>query len=243
MLGTTSVEALAADPWRLLRRVLDGPLHPGGADATRELLDRADVGPGTRLVDLGCGEGGAVALASDRGSMAVGLDREPAGVCGAGDGLPGMRGAIGTLPIRDDAVDVALAECVLCLADDLDRALAESRRILHDDGRLALSDIVVTGDLDAVPPSLQRAFCLTGPRDAAGLADRVTAAGYAVRETCDHHEDLLAMRDRLQSRVDYERLLGALGNGGDRLLSGVRAIETAVEDERIGYVSLVADAA
>jgi arsenite methyltransferase len=242
MLSTISIDALATNPWHVLRRVLDGPLHPGGHEATRELLDRAGVGPDTRLVDLGCGEGGAVALARERGAAAVGLDRDPDGGCATARGNPAIRGDLAALPICDGAVDVALAECVLCLADDHDRALAETRRILHDDGRLALSDVVVTGDLDDVPPPLKRTFCLTGFRDPAGLADRVAEAGFYVRETRAHHDDLLAMRDRVQSRVDYERLLPALGSRGEELLSGIRAIEAAVEDERIGYVSVLADA-
>lgn len=51
------------------------------------------------------------------------------------------------------------------------------------------------------------------------------------------------MRDRVRERVAYERLLGALGERGDRLLAGIRAIEAAVEADRIGYVSVVAEAA
>jgi hypothetical protein len=42
--------------------------------------------------------------------------------------------------------------------------------------------------------------------------------------------------------VDYERLLPALGEPGERLLRSIRAVEDAVETGRIGYVSLVAEA-
>jgi hypothetical protein len=71
----------------------------------------------------------------------------------------------------------------------------------------------------------------------------VSAAGFAVRELHDHREDLLATRDRMQERVDYESLLGVLGARGQRLLEGIEALEAAVEDGRVGYVSLVADRA
>jgi hypothetical protein len=42
--------------------------------------------------------------------------------------------------------------------------------------------------------------------------------------------------------VDYERLLGSMGDRGQRLLDGIDELERAVEDGRIGYVSIVATA-
>jgi cyclopropane fatty-acyl-phospholipid synthase-like methyltransferase len=60
------LDALASNPWGTLEAVPDGPLHPGGRAATERLLDRADVGPGSRLLDPGCGAGGAVAAARSR---------------------------------------------------------------------------------------------------------------------------------------------------------------------------------
>ena len=52
--------------------------------------------------------------------------------------------------------------------------------------------------------------------------------------------DLLAMRDELQSTVDYEGLLPALGEQGQQALAGIEELESAVEDGDVGYVSLVA---
>lgn len=57
----------------------------------------------------------------------------------------------------------------------------------------------------------------------------------------DHREDLLAMQERVQDRVDYEELLGLLGEQGQRLLEGIHEAEAAVEDGRIGYISVVAE--
>ncbi|PSP93754.1 hypothetical protein BRC91_09190 [Halobacteriales archaeon QS_4_62_28] len=73
------------------------------------------------------------------------------------------------LPVSDGAVDVVLAECVLCLADDLDAALAETDRVLAPDGRLALSDVVVEGDVPDLPDPIARALCLTGSRERRSL--------------------------------------------------------------------------
>lgn len=227
------LEFALENPWPVLETVLDGPLHPGGHEATAELLDRAAVTADTRVLDVGCGAGDALTLARERGATAVGLDRAP------GDTARSVRGDMSRLPIQSGSVDVVLAECVLCLAPSLPDALAEGRRVLADGGRLALSD-VVTDDLPDVPETMARALCLTGRRNRAELVTAIETAGFAVGDVRDHREDLLAMRDELAATVDYERLLGALGERGERALSGVESLEAAVESGDVGYVSLVA---
>lgn len=231
------LDAALADPWGTLRTVLGEPLHPGGETATRDLLDRAEVTAGTRVLDVGCGAGESLAVARQRGAAAVGLDRTP-----RGHGAGTVRGDLAHLPFSDASVDVVLAECVLCLASDLPLALGETRRVLDVGGRLALSDVVVEGDLPDLPPALTEALCLTGRRERDPLIARVEDAGFVVADVASHREDLLAMRDRAKQRVDYAGLLSLLGDRGARLLAGIEAAERAVEDGRIGYVSLVARA-
>ncbi|MFB6233461.1 MAG: class I SAM-dependent methyltransferase [Haloarculaceae archaeon] len=228
------LELALENPWTVLESILDGPLHPGGHEATAALLDRADVGTGTRLLDVGCGAGDALELARERGATAVGLDRDP------GDATWGIRGEMTALPVGTGRVDVVLGECVLCLAPSLPDALAEAGRVLSEGGRLAMSDVVVEGTPPDLPGRMAGALCLTGRRSEAGLVGAIEDAGFAVREVRDHRGDLLAMRDELAAKVDYEGLLGALGEGGQRVLDGVEDLETAIEDGSVGYVSLVA---
>lgn len=230
------LELALQNPWGVLETVLDGPLHPGGREATGELLDRADVAPDTRLLDVGCGAGEALAQARDRGATAVGLDRQP------GDTSWSVRGEMSALPVQTGSVDVVLAECVLCLASSPPNAFAETRRVLAPGGRLALSDVVVAGDPPDLPAPMAEALCLTGRPGREGLAETVADAGFAVGELRDHRADLLAMRDELQSKVDYEGLLGLLGERGQRTLAGIEELEAAIEAGDVGYVSLVASA-
>lgn len=224
----------AAAPWPLLRDVLDVPLHPGGASATADLLDRASVGAETVMLDVGCGEGGALALARERGATAVGVDAAP-----AGSGT--VRGEMTALPVATGAVDVVLSECTLCLAADVDAALSAAKRVLSGGGRLAVSEMTVAGDLPALPSPIRRALCLQGRRDESWIVDRIEAAGFAVVDRRSHREALLEMRDDLREKVDYRGLLRAM-DGGAELVAGVDRLETAVEDGRIGYVSVVAEA-
>jgi arsenite methyltransferase len=229
------LDAALSNPWRTMDTFLDGPLHPGGSEATARLLDRAGVDATTRVLDVGCGAGDALSAARARGADAVGLDTDPATD-------RAVRGAATHLPVRDDCFDVVLAECVLCLTD-LDAALAECRRALDDGGRLAVSDVVVAGeDPVAVPDALAETLCLDGARRRDVLTAALADAGFDAGPIVDHHDDLLAMRDRVRDRVDYDSLLGAMGERGRRLRDAIRTVEAAVEDGRVSYVSVVARA-
>jgi SAM-dependent methyltransferase len=232
------LESAIANPWETLRTVLDGPLHPGGTEATDALLDRAEVTPETRLLDVGCGAGEAVGLARARDAEAFGVDRDPA--TDAATRATSVRGDLTALPVREGSVDVVLAECVLCLVPDRQRALTEARRVLKPGGRLALSDIVVEGDLPSLPEPVVRALCLERSRSRTEMVTAVEDAGFAVEDVRDHREALLAMREQVKDRVDYERLLPLLGDRGVDLLDGVEELETATEEGRVSYVSLVA---
>ena len=97
---TGLLDAALANPWSTLDTMLEGPLHPGGTDATADLLDRADVGPGTRVLDVGCGAGEALPVARDRGADAVGVDPSP-------DADRAIRGDATALPLGESRVDVS----------------------------------------------------------------------------------------------------------------------------------------
>ena len=161
---TGLLDAALANPWSTLDTMLEGPLHPGGADATAELLDRADVGPGTRVLDVGCGAGEALPVARDRGADAVGVDPSP-------DADRAIRGYATALPLGESRVDVVLAECVLCLTD-LPTALGEARRVLAPDGVA-----VVSFTNRMFPTKAIRAWRAAGMDDRVELVSSYCAAG------------------------------------------------------------------
>lgn len=230
------LDAALANPWGTLDTVLDGPLHPGGTEATVQLLDKADVGSGTRLLDVGSGAGDALAVARQHGADALGVDPDPSPNT---DRV--VRGDATALPVRAGTMDVLLAECVLCLTD-LPVALGEAHRVLDSGGRLAFSDVIVDGDGPVVPDQVAEALCLNGARGRDQLIMQLVDAGFDVEVVYDHHDDLLAMRDRVIDRVDYEGILGLLGDRGQRALDVIQELETAVEAGHVSYVSLVASA-
>lgn len=111
-------------------------------------FDRLPLGPGTRVLDVGCGEGRhAVAAAPDAGAV-VGVDLDPERLAAAredyetyADGTPGtfLRGDALSLPFADGAFDVVVCSEVLEHIPDYGAAVAELRRVCRPGGALAVS--------------------------------------------------------------------------------------------------------
>lgn len=61
-------------PWAGTPRHLDAPFWPTPEPLVERMLDLAEVGPGDRLIDLGCGDGRIVIAAARTGANALGAD-------------------------------------------------------------------------------------------------------------------------------------------------------------------------
>lgn len=108
-----------------------------------------DLGPGSLLVDVGCGRGELIALAAEQGVRAVGVDYAPAAVALAKLSI-GARGLDGlaqvhesdarSLPVGDAQADaVSMLDVVEhLLPAELELALAEAHRVLKPGGKLVI---------------------------------------------------------------------------------------------------------
>ncbi len=105
-----------------------------------ELLNLTGVGPGTRLLDIACGSGYAVALAAALGAEVTGVDIAPALLEIARERTPEgnfIEGEMDALPLEDSRFDVVTAVNGFQFALDPATAFAEAARVLVAGGRLA----------------------------------------------------------------------------------------------------------
>jgi ubiquinone/menaquinone biosynthesis C-methylase UbiE len=105
-------------------------------------MDLAGLGPGRRLVDVGCGPGVAAHRASDAGAEVVGVDPAPVMLrvarlrWRADRGVDWRIGTAEALPVEDGWADVVWSLATVHHWADVDAALDEARRVLAPGGRL-----------------------------------------------------------------------------------------------------------
>ncbi|WP_051266604.1 class I SAM-dependent methyltransferase [Nakamurella lactea] len=112
------------------------------ADPARHvLLSLAKVGPGTRLLDVGCGSGELAAMAADLGADVSGVDASDNMVLIAGNTVPRAdirQGSSERLPWPDDSFDVVTAVNSFQFSDDVTVPVTEAVRVLAPGGVLAV---------------------------------------------------------------------------------------------------------
>lgn len=130
------------------RKVAEGPEGVARRMATFEALG---VRSGQALLDIGCGGGHLVrelALAVGAGGRAVGLDMSPdqlaaaRGLCAELPGAELVEGDATALPFEDAGFDGLASIQTLDYIPDIDRALAEARRVLRPGGKAALVSVL-----------------------------------------------------------------------------------------------------
>ena len=111
------------------------------APAREALAEAAGIGPGTRVLDIGCGSGELCALAAGRGAEVAGIDAAEGMIEIARRRVPGADLRVGPmeqLPWEDGAFDVATAVNALQFAADYVGALAEAARVVRPGGVVAI---------------------------------------------------------------------------------------------------------
>ena len=156
----------------------------------------ADLHEGETVLDLGSGAGADVLISARRvgpSGKAIGLDmtdemlelaRANAAAAGVGN-VEFLKGYIEEIPLPDESVDVVISNCVINLAADKRRVLAETARVLRPGGRFAVSDVIADPDMDEATRADMQEWtgCIAG-----ALTARRVRAG-ARRRRPDRHRD------------------------------------------------------
>ena len=151
----------------------------------------AQLKPGETVLDLGSGGGIDVLLSAKRvgpSGKAYGLDmtdemlslarenQKKANV----ENVEFLKGTIENIPLPDNTVDVIISNCVINLSGDKDRVLREAFRVLKPGGRLAISDVVVRGE---VPADIRKSVelwvgCVAGALEEFEYRDKLFSSGF-----------------------------------------------------------------
>lgn len=128
--------------------------HIGGKKATDQLIKKAGIRKGSRVLDVGCGLGRtSYRLASEIGCTVTGVDimpkmieqaRATARKMKVEDKVRFMEGDARSLPFDDGSFDVVLVESVTIFVEDVARALAEYSRVLKPGGVLCDNEVCIT---------------------------------------------------------------------------------------------------
>jgi arsenite methyltransferase len=135
----------------------------------------ADLHEGETLLDLGSGAGADVLISARRvgaSGTAIGLDmtdemldlaRANAAQAGV-ENVEFVKGYIEAIPLPDASVDVVISNCVINLAGDKHKVLAEAARVLRPGGRFAVSDVIADPGMDEATRADMAAYtgCVAG---------------------------------------------------------------------------------
>jgi SAM-dependent methyltransferase len=202
------------------------PSYP--ADAIDWLLERADVGAGDTIVDLGAGTGKLTRLLVPSGARIVAVEPIPEmrAHIDVGEAVDGTAEAI---PLTDGSAALVTAAQAFHWFDH-DHALPEIHRVLRPDGALGLvwnmrdlEDPVQRGVEDLLAP-------LRGSRGAQQRQGRwrarlAASPLFGDPETAEFRYEQLFTADDLQDRVASTSFVAAMSEGERRpLLEQVRAL-------------------
>ena len=151
----------------------------------------AELKPGEIVLDLGSGGGIDVLLSAKRvgpTGKAYGVDitdemlalarenQKKAGV----QNVEFLKGTIENIPLPENSVDVIISNCVINLSGDKDRVLRGAFRVLKPGGRLAVSDVVVRGEVSAdIRKSMELwVGCIAGALQESEYLQKLQAAGF-----------------------------------------------------------------
>jgi SAM-dependent methyltransferase len=160
----------------------------------------ADLHDGETVLDLGSGAGADVLISARRVAptgKAIGLDmtdemlelaRNNAQAAGV-ENAEFVKGYIEDIPLPNGSVDVVISNCVINLAADKGKVIAEAARVLRPQGRFAVSDVIADPDMDGATKADMQQWtgCIAGALTEHQFRTALADAGFTDIEITPTH--------------------------------------------------------
>jgi ubiquinone/menaquinone biosynthesis C-methylase UbiE len=204
------------------------------------VIDRARIGPGTTVLDCGCGAGRFVGLATQRGAAVAGIDASGQLAEIAATRAPGADIRVGdfeALPWPDKTFDVVTGFSTFQFADDHVAALGEARRV----SRGQVWVVIPTRLADSGIPKLFAALAKLFPLEVLPSLKRSGMYALSAPGTLEETLSRAGMSTRSDVTIEATTIfpdtgaaIGAFPSAGATTLairhSGQPAVETALND-------------
>jgi len=196
----------------LLSQATGDAIRPGGTELTARLLERCELQPGARLLDVGCGRGASLEwLKAQNNYIPVGVDYSALLLREASRRSLNVARSTGIyLPFSEASFDAALFECCLSvisiqapqdtslISATISQVLQETLRVLRPGGWLLLSDLYARrpegiSKLRAMAGS----SCLRGVLDLFELFNSIQKTGFEIYFWEDHSTALRQLNSKL----------------------------------------------
>jgi len=191
--------------------MLGDVLRPGGLKLTARAAEVAGISRASFVLDIASGRGATACFLSQHYSCSViGIDLSAKLISQArskarDERLSGetefLVGDAESLPFKDSMFDVVISECSFSLLLNKEAAAAEFWRVLRPGGKLAITDMVLHGQLTRELQTRSTfASCIAGAKPLEEYIKLFQKAGFAVPCVEDHSEEL--------KRLAYRMLVG-----------------------------------
>lgn len=225
--------------------------HPEAMEHTNEIMAGAvELGPGTQVLDLGCGYGSTARyLAANFGCQVTGtnisdkeldLARQRASEAGLAHLLTFEYGDFHSLSYQECSYDVVWSQEAFLHAADKNAVLSECRRVLKPNGPLIFTDVLVRRDTPAA--DRERIYERVQSPDMWDLDDyraALSLLGFSITREEDWSQHVARsyswVRDRL--RENREALLPRIG--ADTIDRTLGALSFWVDSANAGYIGWV----
>ncbi len=227
-----------------------------GMPVYQHVIDRTRIGPGTRVLDCGCGAGRFARMAADRGANVTGIDASSELITIAAERVPEGQFRVAdmeALPWPNDSFDLVTGFSAFQFSDDKVRALKEAGRVSAGSVAVIIPARVAESGITSVYKPI---FPLFDPDARSGMKESgmfalsepgrleevIAAAGLTVRDDdeidCPIVFDDVATAERAFMGAGPTQL--AIGSAGERTVA--ETITSALESftDRRGRVLLPA---